>query len=103
MSHTNRERSENSRDRIARAAARAVLETMETRRLMSAVTLTDGVLTLRGDEAAASNLIVDFHAPRGSYRAAAGEVEQTFAADQVTAIQIFGGDGDDNIYVDPYI
>ena len=103
MSHNNRERSETRRDRIAKAAAQAVFEAMETRRLMSAVTLTDGVLTLRADASTAANLVVEFQGPKGTLRAAAGDVEQSVAAETVTAIHMIGGDGDDSIYVDPRI
>jgi PKD repeat protein len=93
MSHKNRER--------IRGAIQAAFEAMETRRLMSAVQVTDGVLIVDADPHTASNIIVDLHAPSGRITGYANGVKATFSADEVRAILVNGGEGDDSIFIDP--
>ena len=91
--------SQKNRERI-RGAIQAAFETMETRRLLSTVQVTDGVLIIDADPHTASNIIVDLHAPAGRIRGYAAGVEATFAADEVRAVRITGSDGDDSVYID---
>src|SRR4051794_35939338 len=114
MSHTNRERAGGQTgDRVRQAgrarsagrlrsaaakstlAARSVFETMESRRLMSAITLADGVLTLRGDADAPAVMSIDYNAQAGQWRASLNGTEQQYAAGEVTSIRMIGGNQND--------
>src|SRR5688500_5976616 len=92
--------SQKNRERIA-SRVQAAFETMETRRLMSTVQVVDGVLIIDADPHTASNIIVDFNGANGRVRGYVTGAEATYAASEITAIQITGSDGDDNIYIDP--
>lgn len=94
--------SDKNRERIA-SAVQAAFETMETRRLLSTVVVTDGVLVIDADPRTASNIIVDLHAPGGRIRGYCAGVEATFAASEVRAVRITGSDADDSVFIDKAI
>ena len=78
--------------------ARAIFETLEDRRLMSAsVSLSGGELLVQGDAATADHGIrVNLTASRDSVRVAvAGSKAQTFDRDAVGSIRMIGTEGDD--------
>lgn len=94
--------SDKNRERIA-SAVQAAFETMETRRLLSTVVVTDGVLVIDADPRTASNIIVDLNAPDRRIRGYCQGVEATFAASEVKAVRITGSDADDSVYIDQAI
>src|SRR5215213_7381354 len=121
MGHTNREQAEGqtggrvreaargrsqSARRLRGAASKAAFNThppfeaMESRQLMSAITLTNGVLTLRGDADAPAVMSVDYNAQAGQWRASLNGTEQQYAAGEVTSIRMIGGSKNDVALVD---
>lgn len=90
-----------------RAAAEAALarrpgmERLEGRQLFSSVTLSQGVLTLTGDSAAANTLSVDYIS--GNYVANCDGHVLTAAPSAVQSIQITGGSAADFVYLNPSV
>src|SRR5438874_659925 len=82
----------------------AVLETLERRQLMSAVSLKDGILLVQGQTGApnelAINLSLDGQSIWGVANGSAGSAVQI---SQVRQIRIIGGDDADTIHVDPHV
>ena len=81
------------------AAAHAAIEGLEGRTLMSAVLLSDGVLTLSGDASRTNVLRVDYSDGGTSITANVNGVARTFEKWQVTSIQITGGELTDRVRV----
>src|SRR5437762_8999057 len=83
---------------------KAVLETLERRQMMSAVSFKDGILVVQGLSAAPNNLTINL-SPDGAsvWGVANGETGAPVAVSQVRQIRIIGGDGDDMVHVDPRV
>ena len=79
-----------------------VLETLELRRLLSSITLTNGILTITGDPINGSSLTVAPPAQTSTPIAGSGVTDNVPAAN-VKQINIIGGAGPDYIYVDSSI
>lgn len=82
----------------------AILETLETRQMMSAtaigsVALADGVLTVNADANQPTNLVLDYNANKGEIMVHAGSTNASFAASGVNKLVINGGSAADNIFV----
>lgn len=76
-----------------------LVESLESRRHLSAVDLTDGVLTITGDTASA-NIITLTHSRRTQgLRVRAGAVRQLISTAGMTSIRIIGGDMTDRVRV----
>ncbi len=85
----------------------AIFETLEDRRMMSvtplgSVSLSNGVLTIQGDDGQPTNMTVDY-APNGGITGHAGQTWKTFDPTKVKELVINGGGGDDYIYINPNI
>jgi PKD domain/RTX calcium-binding nonapeptide repeat (4 copies) len=90
-----------------KALQNAVLETLESRQMMSgtplgSVTLDKGVVTITGDAQAPTNMTVSY-AQDGNLLAHAGQTFREFSFSQVKQLVINGGAGADYIYIDPNI
>ena len=85
--------------------AKAALETLEDRRMMSAslatISLSGGVLQVTADSSGPAHLTVDFNANHSKVVARSGAVSNSFPAAQVHKIIITGGPEADNIDLDP--
>jgi PKD repeat protein len=90
---------------------KAVLETLEDRRMMSAsplgtAVLTNGVLTINGDPTLPSKIMVDY-ANSGKDTSHIGvyvsQTYKTFPTAQVKKMLLNGGSGGNYIYIDPHI
>ena len=82
-----------------RDAAHAAVETLEGRALLSAVLLSNGVLTLTGDETRTNILRVDYSNDGKSLTAIANGVYRSFATWDVTSIKITGGERTDRVRI----
>lgn len=90
----------------AAAAPRVALcpatETLEGRRLLSAVSLSSGVLKLTGDSWTGNSLTVDLQSNGGFWVNADGHIIST-SPGAVSSISITGGSGADAVYINPGI
>lgn len=86
-----------------RNVGRAVFEALESRQMLSTVTLADGVLTLAGDATRGTDLTVQLNTAGTQVIAQAGDVQKSYALNQVKRITAFGGAGDDTIIIDQKI
>ena len=86
----------------AAAAPRASFEGLEGRTMLSAVTLTNGVLTLTGDQNATNSLTVDVGGNGTLWVNADGHIINP-SAGSVQSINITGGDGTDWVYINPAV
>ncbi len=80
----------------------AALETLEDRRLMSAVLLDHGMLTLVGDSTRANHLSVEYDG-KGAVHAQVNGVGRDIPAWQVSRLRIYGGAKNDSVFVSPKI
>jgi hypothetical protein len=90
-----------------KALQNAVLETLESRQMMSAapigsVSIDKGIVTLTGDPQLPTMLDVSY-APNGNLLANAGQTFREYPVAQVKEFVINGGAGADYIYIDPNI
>jgi len=83
---------------VPRIGFRPSLEMLESRTLLSAVSFSNGVLTLTGDAGAANSLTVDLQSNGGFWANADGHVLSTNPG-AVSKISITGGSGADWIYI----
>src|SRR6185436_18428503 len=89
-------------DAIRKAAAAVVpMERLEDRRLFSSVSLTNGVLSLSGDDGRDNSLTVTLSG--SNYVAKANTVSKTVSASSVKSIKIFGANQKDTIKIDTKI
>ena len=88
---------------VSQQIHRAVLETLEDRQLMSAVTFENGVLTLTGNQDSANRLMVTFNESSNTIWAVATSHSQTVSLDEVTEIKVIGGNEHDFISIDPHL
>ena len=79
-------------------AAGPALETLEDRRLLSSISLSNGVLTLTGDSNSDNELVVQ---PSGSSKlyAYVNNVNKTVALSAVRSVKFIGGSKDDDIFL----
>lgn len=85
-----------------RSIAKAVLETLEGRSLLSAtIGLHDGVLSVTADPNTASTMQVQYEADMTHVHAYTTGVSRTYARSQIKKLVIVGSQKADSIYVDP--
>lgn len=79
-------------------AAGPALETLEDRRLLSSISLSNGVLTLTGDSNSENKLVIQ---PSGSSKlyVYANNVNRTVALSAVRSVKFVGGSKDDDIFL----
>jgi PKD repeat protein len=83
---------------------KAVLEMLERRQMMSAVSFRDGILVVQGMSTAPNDLAVNLSVDGASvWGVANGEPGQPIQTLLVRQIRIIGGDADDTIRVDPRV
>src|SRR6185437_14764522 len=87
---------------VPQFAIRPALESLESRTLLSSVTLSSGVLTLTGDAGAGNSLTVDLQSNGGYWANADGHTLSTNPG-AVSRISITGGSGSDLIYINHHI
>ncbi len=87
----------NTRDIIGRA----VLETLETRQLLSSVTLNDGVLTILGDTHASNSIWINKPMNQQLLWATVNGKGTAFDASEIKSIKVIGGEKDDFIHINP--
>ncbi len=80
---------------------KAVVETLEGRRLLSAVNLTDGTLVLQGNSGSANKLVITIDSSRTMLTATANNVSKTFKFSEVQTARLLGGEHGDLVAVDP--
>src|SRR4051812_3935287 len=85
------------------AIGKAILETLEDRRLMSQVHLVDGMLILQGNPHGFNRISVTPDANGTTVFARAGKAKGHFALKDIKSIRIVGGEKDDNVKIDPSI
>lgn len=90
---------------------KAILETLEDRRMMSAApmgtaVLSGGALSINGDPTQPTRIMVDYannSKDTSHITVHVGQTYKTFATVQVKQLQITGGNGGNYIYIDPHI
>src|SRR5687768_6165047 len=95
----------------ARAAGRlnqirradSVPEILEARRLMSAITLGNGVLTLTGDANVSNSLTVEYVASNNQIHAAIGASHYFVPRGLVSSVRVYGSTQNDRVYINPAI
>ena len=83
------------------AVAKAVLETLEDRRLMSTVSLTGGVLSVQADGDEPLKVWVNYHKPSDTIQVYAnGQAKKSYRPSAVSSLRIVGGEGEDSIFIE---
>jgi PKD domain/RTX calcium-binding nonapeptide repeat (4 copies) len=104
-SRRNKTRSTSQKTRLVRSVAPGMTELLESRQLLStSLTLSNGVLTLRGDPIKGSSLTASLDSSGKHINAGADQGHiGTYNLSAVHQIDVIGGSGNDYIYIDSAI
>src|SRR4051812_29977691 len=79
---------------------KAVLETLEQRRMMTTVTVADGTLVVQGSSTDPNNIHINSDGT-SAWVVANGETGEKIAISSVRRVRVIGGEKDDSVAIDP--